>query len=86
MRSPCPKILDLLREHLYFHVRKQWFTVLLTGLVEDPIGNSGFCVQVVSVVLAWAWGPVASPLMLPSSTEEVGEWATWAQEVSSLVS
>lgn len=59
---------------------------LSTGLVEDPIGNSGFCVQVVSVVLAWAWGPVASPLMLPSSTEEVGEWATWAQEVSSLVS
>lgn len=60
--------------------------ILFTGFVRDPIGNSGFCVQVASVVLAWAWGPVASPLMLPSSTEEVEEWATWAQEVRSLVS
>lgn len=61
-------------------------SILFTGFVQDPFGHSGFCVQVVSVVLAWAWGLVASPSMLPSSTEEVGGWATWAQEVSSLVS
>lgn len=39
------------------------------------------------MVLVWAWDLVASPLMLPNSTEEVvvvveaeeeEEWATWA--------
>lgn len=61
--------------------------ILFTGFVKDPIGNSGtwFCVQVVSVVLAWAWGLGASPSMLLSSTEEGEEWATWVQEVGSLI-
>lgn len=38
------------------------------------------------MVLVWAWGLVASQLMLPNSTEvvlvEEEEWATWALEVT----
>ncbi len=40
------------------------------------------------MVLVWAWDLVASPLMLPNSTEEVEveveEWATWVLEVTTI--
>lgn len=43
-RSLCPKILDLLREHLCFHVRINPAGILSDGVIRDPDGHGWTCV------------------------------------------